>query len=92
MADEQPFTVPSNLTKTEGELLTILSAYTSCVALVIEHFERDSPEMRSTEGHSLRTLLSGVVEQWIREHPEVDPAVLRRLWQTHQAVLESVEK
>ena len=91
MADEQPFTVPPNLSKREGQLFTILLAYTSCVALVIEHLEQDSPEMRSTEGHSLRVLLTGAVEQWIREHPEVKPAVLRELWQTHQAVLESVD-
>lgn len=79
------------MTSKEKELLEILTAYTTCVSLVVEHFEKEPLDSVPKRDH-LRTLLTAAVQQWLLEHPETDPIVRRQVLKVHEAVLLSVDQ
>ena len=83
--------LPEDYTPRERELFILLAGHAACVSAFVERIERELPEARSIEGHSLRKRFRLVVDQWIQEHPEVPLSIQRKLLQFHEDMLEAVD-
>ena len=74
----------------EKELFMVFTAYTTCVSLVVQHFDAEEPGTSATKEH-LKSQLTACVETWIEEHPDVRPSVRQKLRAVHQNVLVTSE-
>lgn len=79
------------ISKRNQELFTVITAYASCVSLVVEHFEGLPPKARSRK-NLLRNLLSRAVDQWCLEHPEIASSARQKLRKLHEDVILSVDQ